>query len=112
MVPKSSRCSKHERCEKLWSCCGQMPIRSRIERIAPRMERPRMETWPDDGGKSPVRMPIVVDLPAPFCPSSAVSCRSCKSSVTPVSASTRAPPSPTNVFVTLCSRTATPASAR
>ncbi len=53
------------------SCCGTSPI-SRVTPVSARGSRPRMRTVPWDGRASPQSMRSMVDLPAPFGPSSAV----------------------------------------
>mmetsp|Transcript_44792 Transcript_44792/g.149594 ORF Transcript_44792/g.149594 Transcript_44792/m.149594 type:complete len:396 (+) Transcript_44792:2945-4132(+) len=76
-APASCRFSSALRAAKVRSCCGQTPERRRMASMPlPRTEWPYTVASPDDCGKRPVRMPIVVVLPAPFCPSSAVICPS------------------------------------
>mmetsp|Transcript_3199 Transcript_3199/g.5391 ORF Transcript_3199/g.5391 Transcript_3199/m.5391 type:complete len:292 (+) Transcript_3199:495-1370(+) len=71
-APTRARFSERVRPSKMRSCCGHTPDTLRTLLISVRTEWPKIIASPSDGRRRPVRMPIVVVLPAPFCPSSAV----------------------------------------
>ena len=74
--PTSRRLSRQVSAAKTRSCCGQTPESARTPSICVATSLPKATASPSDCGKRPVRMPMVVVLPAPFCPSSAVICPS------------------------------------
>ena len=70
--PYSRRCCAGVSCAKIVLSCGHTPSDWRIATIAVRIESPSIHASPPSGGMSPVSIEMVVVLPAPFAPSSAV----------------------------------------
>mmetsp|Transcript_6408 Transcript_6408/g.22559 ORF Transcript_6408/g.22559 Transcript_6408/m.22559 type:complete len:210 (+) Transcript_6408:1985-2614(+) len=75
-VAKSSRCSRTVSASKRTSCCGHTPTCSLASDNDSATLTPSTSASPPVGGSSPVSMPMVVLLPAPLCPSIAVTCPS------------------------------------
>eukprot|EP01137_Pigoraptor_chileana_P029005 Opistho-2@13609 len=69
---KSWQCSMTVRDSSRQLYCGTKPRLWRMLSMPSRMLAPFTNASPDDGGKRPVSMDMVVVLPAPLCPSSAV----------------------------------------
>mmetsp|Transcript_36306 Transcript_36306/g.87548 ORF Transcript_36306/g.87548 Transcript_36306/m.87548 type:complete len:260 (+) Transcript_36306:4756-5535(+) len=71
---KNRICSRTVNWGKRQSCWRQIPIFWRIPFISELISLPATRALPDDGANAPVSMAIVVVLPAPLCPNSAVTC--------------------------------------
>mmetsp|Transcript_34797 Transcript_34797/g.63335 ORF Transcript_34797/g.63335 Transcript_34797/m.63335 type:complete len:200 (-) Transcript_34797:129-728(-) len=85
------RCSRTVRSGYRMSCCGHTPSVRRMNFICVNTSRPWMKAAPPVGASRPVSIEIVVVLPAPLWPSSAVICprymvspRSCTAFLGPV----------------------------
>lgn len=68
----NSKCSLTVSRSKRTLCCGQSPKLSRIDSMSVSILFPLTCAEPEEGGKRPVRMDIVVVFPAPLWPSNAV----------------------------------------
>mmetsp|Transcript_45801 Transcript_45801/g.71700 ORF Transcript_45801/g.71700 Transcript_45801/m.71700 type:complete len:200 (-) Transcript_45801:1346-1945(-) len=87
----SARCSRTVSAGYSTSCCGHTPSVRRMNFICVNTSRPWMKAAPPVGASRPVSIEIVVVLPAPLWPSSAVICprymvspRSCTAFLGPV----------------------------